>query len=43
MNEEDAAEEIEGRDEEEVVLSVTAFTEQAFEAGNQSYGDCDVN
>lgn len=39
MDEKDAPEEVESRDEEEVILAIAAFAEETFEAGNQSYGD----
>lgn len=39
MDEKDATKEVESRDEEEVVLAVTAFTEETLETGDQSYGD----
>lgn len=40
MDEEDAAEEIEGGDEEQVVLAIGAFAEKTFEARDESDGDC---
>lgn len=40
MDEEDAAEEIEGGDKEKVVLAIGALAEETFKARDESDGDC---